>query len=110
MARLKPIMRKMVEPTQSSFVPRRQITDNIIITQEVMHSMKARYGQKTMILKIDLEKAYDHIRWAFIKDTLQEMRLLSSLIQVIMNCISSCDMRVLWNGEVWENFKQSRGV
>lgn len=70
-AKLKGIMRKIVAPTQSSFVPRRQIYDNIVTAQEVMHSMKQRAVTRFMALKIDLEKAYDKIQWAFIEDTLR---------------------------------------
>lgn len=60
--RIKEIMRKLVGQEQSSFVPGRQIMDNIIVYQEVMHSMRKKNGnKKTMALKIDLEKAYDRL-------------------------------------------------
>lgn len=41
-----------------------------------------------MALKIDLEKAYDCIRWDFLEDTLVEVGLPSSLLRVVMHCIS----------------------
>lgn len=69
--RLKPIMEQLVSHEQSSFVPGRQISDNIIIYQEVLHSIRTRSsGKKIMVIKIDLEKAYDRLRWSFIQDTL----------------------------------------
>lgn len=40
--RLKCLMYKVVSPHQSSFVPGRQISDNIIIFQEVLHSLRTR--------------------------------------------------------------------
>ena len=53
------IMDKLVTPMQSSFVPGRHITDNIIVTQEVVHSMRRMRGKDGYIaVKIDLEKAY----------------------------------------------------
>jgi len=71
--RLKPILGKLVSPTQSSFVPGRQISDNRIIVQEVLHSMRRKQGKMGyMAIKIDLEKAYDRLRWPFIRETLQE--------------------------------------
>lgn len=38
--RLKNIMQKLIGPHQSSFVPGRQISDNILVYQEILNSMK----------------------------------------------------------------------
>ena len=58
--RIKPILDKVVAPTQASFVPGRQITDNIVIAQEMLHTMRRKKGKiGFMDLKIDLEKAFD---------------------------------------------------
>ncbi|CAL1402624.1 unnamed protein product [Linum trigynum] len=55
--RLKPLMRKLISPHQSSFIPGRQTTDNIIVVQEVLHSLRKRKGKKGgLVFKIDLEK------------------------------------------------------
>lgn len=65
--RLKPILPSLISPTQGSFVPNRQITDNIIIVQEMLHSMRKKQGEVGyMAIKIDFEKAYDRLRWSFI--------------------------------------------
>lgn len=84
-ARLKYIMKELVAPNQSSFVPGRQISDNIVIDQEVMHSMRKPRGNPFMAIKIDLGKAYDRINWSFLRDTLQEARFPSNLVSTIMN-------------------------
>lgn len=56
---LKAILPKVVNPTQCSFLPGRQILDNIIIIQDVLYSMSCRYSGKGMIiLKFDLGKVY----------------------------------------------------
>lgn len=45
--------------------------DNIIITQEVLHTLRSKKGGKGgLIFKIDLEKAYDKVSWKFLFDTL----------------------------------------
>jgi hypothetical protein len=68
--RLKPLLPKLISPTQCSFVPGRQISDNIVIIQEVLHTMKLKKGRKgIMAIKLDLEKAYDRLSWEFIRDT-----------------------------------------
>ncbi|CAL1381890.1 unnamed protein product [Linum trigynum] len=95
-SRLKPIMRKLVSPRQSSFIPGRQTTDNVIIVQEVLHTLRKRKGRKGgMVFKIDLEKAYDMLRWEFLRDTLKEIGLPSSWISCIMYCVEQNRMRIL---------------
>ena len=62
-----------------------------------------------MAIKLDLEKAYDRLRWEFIHDTLLKMQLPSSLVGVIMTCVSSSVLKILWNGEPSEPFNPTRG-
>lgn len=45
-SRLREVMERVVSPSQGSFVPNRQSRDNIIITQETIHSMKMKKGEK----------------------------------------------------------------
>ena len=53
-------MNKVVTPMQSSFVPGRHIPNNIVITQEVVHSMRQMKGKDGfMAVKVDIKKAYD---------------------------------------------------
>ena len=103
--RIKPLMPNLIGPAQTSFVPGRHITDNIILAQEIIHSMRTKKGKKgLMAIKIDLSKAYDLLRWEFIQDTLFDAGLPSNLIATIMQCTTTSSMAVLWNGEITENF------
>lgn len=63
-----------------------------------------------MAIKIDLEKAYDRLKWSFIRDTLLQNGIPLNMIEVIMNCITSCNMNFLWNGSLMDTFQPSRGV
>ncbi|CAL1383611.1 unnamed protein product [Linum trigynum] len=109
--KLKPLMPILVQKNQSSFIPNRDITDNIIILQETVHSMARRSGKKgLMLLKIDLAKAYDRLEWDFLEDTLKDVRLPNSFISMIMKCVSSTSFQVLWNGSETESFKPSHGL
>ncbi|KAK5825104.1 hypothetical protein PVK06_019908 [Gossypium arboreum] len=69
--RFKIIFPKIIGVEQAGFIAGRNITDNVIIAQEVIHSMKSSSKRKWMTIKIDLEKAYDRVRWDFIKASLQ---------------------------------------
>ena len=62
-----------------------------------------------MVLKIDLEKAYDWLSWDFIKDTLKEIGLCHDLLSNIMACIEKSKLVVLWHGEQLDWFTIGRG-
>ncbi|XP_057720224.1 xyloglucan O-acetyltransferase 4-like [Arachis stenosperma] len=73
--------------------------------------MKAKKGPiGYMVVKIDLEKAYDCLNWNFIHDTLVEARLPENLIDLIVQCYSSAEIKVLGNGIPSFSFSPSRGV
>ena len=71
----------IVPPNQCSFVHGHQITDNILSFQEVLHySMRTRLtwegfyvalpGKGSIMIKIDLEKAYDRLYAGLLLETL----------------------------------------
>lgn len=63
MNRMKKVMPLLVDESQTSFVGGRHIMDNVIIVQEVIHSMKLRSEKKGwIVLKVDMEKAYDRLK------------------------------------------------
>ena len=109
--RIKPILSKVVSPNQCSFVPGRLSSDNIIVAQEVIHSMRNLKGKRGfMAIKIDLEKAYDRVRWSFVLECLRELHLPNMFIELIKWCISSPSMQILWNGSKSEQFNPTRGL
>lgn len=63
-----------------------------------------------MILKVDLEKAYDCLEWAFIEETLTDDGIPNGLVSVIMHLVSSSSCRLLFNGDVTNEIKPSKGL
>ncbi|KAH9312921.1 hypothetical protein KI387_027956 [Taxus chinensis] len=59
------LLPKIVRPEQSGFVKGRFILDNLIVVWEGLEWARASL-QKVVFLKIDFEKAYDHIGWSLI--------------------------------------------
>ncbi|XP_057419026.1 uncharacterized protein LOC130713258 [Lotus japonicus] len=109
--RLRSAMGDLVSPNQCSFVPGRHSSDNIIIAQEVFHSMRSRKGAKGwMAMKVDLEKAYDRLSWSFLLDTLRLIGLDDHMCSLIMQCVSSCRYQVCFNGDRTDSFIPHRGL
>ena len=63
-----------------------------------------------MIIKIDLEKAYDRLEWSFVRILLNNIRFCQETIKLIMSYISSTSTSILFNGSKMEEFKPSRGI
>lgn len=63
-----------------------------------------------ILIKVDLEKAYDRLNWDFIQDTLTDIGLHFSLTSLIMKCVTLVAMRVNWSDELIDAFSPSRGI
>ena len=62
--RLRPHLDKLISPNQAAFVPGRQGLDNIVIAQELLHSLDTKKGKVGfMAVKVDLAKACDRLEW-----------------------------------------------
>ena len=109
--RIRPVLDRIIGPFQSSFMPVRQTSDNIITTQEIIHSLMKRKSQKKgLIIKIDLEKAYDRISWRFLKKVLENFNFSRNSVNLIMSCVAKGETSILWNGEKTDPFFPSRGL
>ncbi|KAG8365371.1 hypothetical protein BUALT_Bualt18G0097700 [Buddleja alternifolia] len=108
---LKPMMDKLVSPMQSSFIPRRGTHDNILLFQEMVHTLRhTKHRKGGMILKIDLEKAYDKVNWAFLRQTLIFFGFPDSTVRLIFFCVTCSQPRILWNGKPLPAFEPSCGL
>ncbi|GJS72435.1 hypothetical protein Tco_0705276 [Tanacetum coccineum] len=65
--RIKHCLKTIVSPNQSAFIPGRSITDNILLTQELMHNYHLDRGTPRCAFKVDIQKAYDTVDWDFLR-------------------------------------------
>ena len=80
-------------------MPGRRTSDNIIIVQEVIRTLISRRGRTGyVVIKLDLEKAYDRLECNYIQDTLEFFQLHPTLITLIMSMVTSTRFHILWNG------------
>lgn len=108
---LKPLMSKLTGLCQASFIPGRSTVDNIVIAQEVVHSLMKRKGKKAgFILKVGLEKAYDRIDWVFLQEMLKKSGFGALFRKLILHTITSATLSVCWNGTRLDPLTSSRGL
>lgn len=104
-------MDKSIGPCQTSFLKNRQAIDNAMIIQEIIRhfqNKKRRLGN--LIMKLDLEKAFDKLEWSFIHHTLNYFNFPKNIINLIMSCICTSLVTVLVNETRIEYFSPSRGI
>ncbi|KAK2378521.1 hypothetical protein QL285_066416 [Trifolium repens] len=109
--RLRPMLDSIIGPFQSSFLPGRGTCDNAIVLQEIIHSMhKSKKKKGDVAYKIDLEKAYDNVNWSYLKNCLLDFGFPAITIKLIMHCVTSSSLSLIWNGKRQPNFSPTRGL
>ncbi|XP_056850727.1 uncharacterized protein LOC130500048 [Raphanus sativus] len=110
--RLKKVLPGLISETQSAFVAGRQISDNIMIAQEMFHALRTKPSgrNKRMAIKTDMSKAYDRMEWSFIEAVMRKMGFSETWITWIMRCITSVQYRVFMNGQPKGNIIPGRGL
>lgn len=90
---------RLVSPYQAAFVPGQTIQENVILGQEILHSMKAKSGRKGWsALKIDIEKAYDRMEWRFLLKVLRCFGFSERWVGLVEQCISTVSYLIMLNG------------
>eukprot|EP00253_Pinus_taeda_P003073 PITA_03073 len=107
--RLKPLLDKLISVEQTGFVEGRQILDGLVVTQEVIHSLKVK-KQKGMMIKLDLLKAYDRLSWNYLGKVLESFSFCRRWIDWIHSLISSPSFSILVNGIPSRTFSATRGL
>ncbi|GKF32427.1 putative reverse transcriptase domain, reverse transcriptase zinc-binding domain protein, partial [Tanacetum coccineum] len=108
--RIKGSLNALISPNQSAFVPGRRISDNILLTQELMHNYHLDHGSPRCAFKVDIQKAYDTVDWGFLKVTLGAFGFHPRMITWIMECVSSTSYSICINGLLHGHFRGKRGL
>ncbi|XP_071708301.1 uncharacterized protein [Rutidosis leptorrhynchoides] len=68
--RIKFSLDEVINSNQSAFIPGRRISDNILLTQELMKDYHTDRGVARCAFKLDIQKAYDTVDWSFLEHIL----------------------------------------
>ena len=94
-ARLRPLLGKLISPLQFAFIPSRRGTDNAIIMQELIHTMSRKKGR---------------LEWGFIREMLIKINLPHNIIKLIMSYVLTASTSIVVNGGASDLILPSRGL
>ena len=103
------MLRNVISPDQTAFLPLRFILDNIVLTQETLHWARTS-KQPTIFLKLDFSKAYDKVSWHFLFKAMKAMDICEEFIKWVKLLFTNASAAVNLNGTLESHFKIERGV
>lgn len=102
-------MSRLFDSSQAVFLKNRYILDNMIVTQEIIHSCQTNQ-QSGVVIKVDFEKAYDKIHWDYLLEVLRSRKFGTKWIEWIKYWLYSSQSCLIINGELTNYFYCERKV
>lgn len=100
---------QITSPSQFAFIKRRYILDSAVMLHEVMPQLRKK-KMKSVIFKVDYEKAYDSINWGFVEDVLMKKGFDEKIRDWIMSTVKGRRVCINVNRENGSYFKTHRGL
>ncbi|XP_071939022.1 uncharacterized protein [Coffea arabica] len=108
--RISNLLPKLISPWQTGFVPGRGIVDNVLLAQELILDLDRRLIDPNLILKLDMEKAYDRVDWSFLLFLLRQYGFEEVVVDLLFRTFSNTWFSILVNGEPTGFVKSFQGV
>lgn len=107
---LNKIVPRYIDPDQTGFIPFRDIMDNVFKMLGVIHYCKSQNMSPSLVLSLDIEKAFDCVESPYIFQILKHMSFGSKFQTAIQAIYKQPSARVRVNGLLSSSFKISRGT
>lgn len=84
-------LHELVTHNQSAFIKGRFIQDNFMLVQQLARFLQQK--QPSILLKLDISKAFDSVAWSFLLEVLQKLGF-SLICKIFSGLLSSSSMQV----------------
>ena len=102
-------MGDIILASQNAFVLNKQILDPVLIANEYLDN-RLKFGLPGLLCKLDVEKAFDHVNWGFLMNSLECSSFPNKWRRCIFFCLSTVSFSILNNGSSYGFFKSSWGL
>lgn len=109
-SRLKEILPLMISKSQSAFLPGRLLAENVLLATDLVNGYNTQSLSPRGMLKVDLRKAIDCVRWDFILASLKALAIPDSYIRLTSECLSTASFSDSFNGGSGGFFKSTKGI
>ncbi|RHN49937.1 putative RNA-directed DNA polymerase [Medicago truncatula] len=107
--RLRSIIGLVISDSQSAFIKGRQILEGILVANEIVDEAR-QCNKEILLFKVDFEKAYDSIDWAYLDEIMILMGFPTLWRKWIKECIITTTTSLLVNGSPTAEFPLERGL
>lgn len=105
------VLPNIINREQCGFLADHHSIDIIIVVKEMVHSLEQETSTALrMILKVDIDKAYNTLNWNVILATYAKMGFPMVLINWIKGCLHSNSFSFIINGQSSKIIRANRGV
>ncbi|VFQ89227.1 unnamed protein product [Cuscuta campestris] len=108
--RLSKLLPILISEEQGAYMMGKDISEQILLTKEMVHNLDIKAWGGNIIVKLDLSKAFDKLKWSFLFDVLLRFGFSNRLIHIIHNLMNSSKYSVVVNGKPCGFFSQTRGI
>ena len=108
--RLRAFLDRLISPEQWGFVQGRYIHDNIMLMHELAQSLNQDIRGSNVIIKLDMEKAFDRTELRSIAEVLRRFGFAKAVINLVDVCVKENHFSLLVNGHSTPFFTASQGL
>ncbi|XP_074301399.1 uncharacterized protein LOC141632786 [Silene latifolia] len=80
------VIPEVISQNQSAFIRGRDIVENILICQDLTKLYNRSSCSPRVIMKLDLQKAYESLEWSFLEEMMQALNFPNRFTKMIMEC------------------------
>ena len=90
----------------------RLITDNVLVTYEMMHHISQKKSGRVgdLALKLDMSKVYDRVEWIWLEKIMQRLGFDDKWRALIISCVTTVSHSVKINGKPKGHIVPSKGI
>lgn len=109
--KLQPLLPTLIYAEQGAFMAGQNISGNILTAQKIIHSlMHATRRKVLMLMKVDMQMAYDQLYWSFIIKVLKYLGFHHKFIDRVLLCVANFKYAILIDGSLTDWILPSKGL